>query len=171
MNFAKTNRAFHRGGAICVPLLLVISSGLILQLKKQIAWIQPPTREGVLREPGLTFDRILQVARSVPEAQIDGWEDIDRLDVRPAKGMLKVRGVNRWEVQIDSATGDVLQVAYRRSDLIESLHDGSFFHDKVKLLIFFPSGLILFSLWITGLYMFLRPYLIRRERNATALSR
>jgi uncharacterized iron-regulated membrane protein len=164
VNFAKTNRVFHRWGAICValPLLLVISSGLMLQLKKQLSWIQPPTREGVSRELGLTFDQILQVARSVPEAQIDGWDDIDRLDVRPAEGMLKVRGVNRWEIQIDGATGDVLQVAYRRSDLIESLHDGSFFHDEVKLWIFFPSGLILLSLWISGLYMFLRPYLIRR---------
>jgi len=143
----------------------------MLQLKKRIAWIQPPTLEGVSREPGLTFDQILQVARSVPEAQIDGWDDIDRLDVRPSEGMLKVRGVNRWEVQIDGETGDVLQVAYRRSDLIESLHDGSFFHDKVKLLIFFPSGLILLGMWISGLYLFFRPCLVRRGRNATDSSR
>ena len=43
-----------------------------------------------------------------------GVQDIDRLDVRPGKGMLKVRCKNSWEVQIDANSGKVLQVAYRR---------------------------------------------------------
>ena len=76
-----------------------------------------------------------------------------------------MRGKNRWEVQIDTETKQVLQVAYRRSDLIEQLHDGSWFNEKVKLYIFLPSGIILFILWITGLYMFILPYTIKLRKK------
>jgi hypothetical protein len=94
----------------------------------------------------------------VPKAQVESWDDIDRLDVRPGKGMLKVRCKNRWEVQLDTKTGEVLRAAYRRSDLIESIHDGSFFRDRAKLWLFLPSALVLAILWFTGLYLFVLPY-------------
>ena len=108
--------------------------------------------------PIISFDDILNAAKTADEANIKSWDDIDRLDVRIEKGIVKVRGKNSWEVQIDTKTKKVLQVAYRRSDLIEQLHDGSWFNDKVKLYIFLPSGIILFILWSTGLYMFILPY-------------
>jgi len=149
-------------------VLVVIVTGLFLLLKKDVAWIQPPTQRGDSTELGLSFDEVLEIAKTVPEAEIESWHDVDRLDVRPSKGMLKVRGVNRWEVQIDAKSGEVLQVAFRRSDLIESLHDGSFFHDRVKLWLFLPSAVVLLALWITGIYLFLLPYLIRRKRKKPA---
>ncbi len=59
----------------------------------------------------------------------------------------------------------MLQVAYRRSDLIESIHDGSFFHDRAKLWVFLPAGLILIGLWVTGVYLWLLPHLVKRRRK------
>jgi uncharacterized iron-regulated membrane protein len=167
MKFGKFNRVFHRWGAIIValPVLVVIVTGIILQLKKEFVWIQPATQKGNSKELSLPFDRILEIARTVPEAEIDSWDDIDRLDVRPSKGMLKIRAINRHEIQLDSKTGEILLVAYRRSDFIESIHDGSFFHDKVKLWIFLPSAVILLGLWITGIYLFIMPYQARRRRR------
>ena len=102
---------------------------------------------------------------ATPQAAIHGWEDIDRVDVRPERGVLKVRAKNRWEIQIDSHSGEVLQVAYRRSDLLETIHDGSFFFSGAKLWIFLPTALILIGLWGTGLYLFAIPHLVRRERR------
>ena len=171
MKASVLNRKLHRWGSVLIalPLLVVICSGILLQLKKDVAWVQPPTVKGSVGEaPSLSFDRVLEIASSVEEAEISSWDDVDRLDVRPGKGMLKVRANNRWEVQIDTTTGDVLQVAYRRSDLIESLHDGSFFHDIAKLWVFLPSGVILLGLWFTGLYLFLLPYLARRKKRKTS---
>ena len=167
MKFPKLNRNLHRWGAIltALPLLLVIITGIFLLLKKDVDWIQPPTKRGSTEELELKFDQILEIAKSVPEAEIKGWGDVDRLDVRPSKGMVKVRAENRWEVQIDAVNGEVLQVAYRRSDFIESLHDGSFFSDKVKLWIFLPSAVILLLLWFTGIYLFVLPHLNRRRRK------
>ena len=111
------------------------------------------------------MERVLEITKGVPEAEIETWKDINRLDVRPSKGLIKVRAENDWEIQIDSKTGKVLQTASRRSDMIDSIHDGSFFHDYVNLWVFLPSGIILLLLWITGIYMFILPYWVRRKRR------
>jgi len=64
----------------------------------------------------------------------------------------------------------LLQSAYRRSDLIETLHDGSFFHPLVKLGVFFPAAVIVFGLWITGMYLFLLPFRARANKRRVAPS-
>ncbi len=150
---------------VAVPFLIVIATGLILQVKKQVAWVQPTEMKGAPGEPQVSLAAVFEAARSRPEAGIQSWSDIDRIDVRPGKGLIKVIGNSRWEVQIDQASGAVLKTAYRRSDLMESLHDGSWFHDAAKLWIFLPSGVIVFALWITGIYLFLLPIRSRRARS------
>lgn len=158
----------HRWGAILIviPLLVVIGSGILLQLKKELAWIQPPTQQGQGPPLTLSLDEILEIAKSEPRAEISEWSDVDRLDVRPEKGIVKVRARNRWEVQIDTDSGEVLSSTYRRSDLIESIHDGSFFHDRVKLWIFLPSGVVLLGLWLTGVYLWALPIVMKRKGKA-----
>jgi uncharacterized iron-regulated membrane protein len=165
----KLNRKAHFWGAcVCaIPILIVIATGIVLQLKKELAWVQPPTMRGSLGNPAITFEQILNTAKTVHEAEINNWEDIDRLDVRPKKGVIKIRSKNRWEIQIDHQTGKVMQVAYRRSDLIESIHDGSFFHDKVKIWVFLPSAIVLLTLWITGVYLFVITTLQKNKMKAT----
>lgn len=166
----KWSRKLHRWGAIAIaiPALVVIGSGIVLQLKKDWSWVQPPTAKGVMSgEPGegltVSFDDILAAAATVPEANVTSWDDVDRLDVRPDKGIVKVRCVNRWEVQVDTSTGEVVQVAYRRSDLFEQIHDGSWFHELAKLWIFLPNGIILFALWLTGMYLWILPIWAKRS--------
>lgn len=157
------SRRLHRWGSVLVfaPLLLVIATGVLLQLKKQIGWVQPDERRGVGTEPAISMDALLHAARSVPEAEIEHWGHVDRIDVRPGKGIAKVRANNSWEIQIDTHSGEVLQAAYRRSDLIESLHDGSFFGDPVKYALFLPAGVALLLLWLTGIYLWLLPHWAR----------
>jgi uncharacterized iron-regulated membrane protein len=167
-NWIKWTRKVHYWGAFVVflPVFIIISTGILLQLKKDIDWIQPPTANGKFEnDPTISFDDILATAIKVKEPNIQSWDDVDRLDVRLGKGIVKVRSNNRWELQIDSHSGELLQVAYRRSDLIEQLHDGSWFHDKIKLWIFLPTGIILFILWCTGLYMVILPYIIKWKRE------
>jgi hypothetical protein len=63
----------------------------------------------------------------------------------------------------------VLHTAYRRSDLIESIHDGSFFGgDWTKLGLFLPAGIVLFLMWLTGLWLFWLPFSVKRKRKAAA---
>ena len=172
MKLSKLNRLTHRWGSIIalLPITIIIVSGIVLQLKKVSPYIQPPTQRGVGTQPAIGFDRILEVMSSVPEAGVETWEDVDRLDVRPDKGMVKVRCNNRYEVQIDTKTAEILQVAFRRSDLIESIHDGTYFNDHFKLWLFLPAGIVLAMLVITGLYLFLLPSIVRRKRTRKQMS-
>ena len=166
-------RKLHRWGSLIIllPFLLVILSGIILLLKKEVGWIQPPTQKGASKIPSVSFDQMLSVARSVPEAEVHGWADIERVDLKPEQGAIKIYSKNRWEIQIDAHTAQLLQVAYRRSDLIETLHDGSFFHERVKLFVFLPVAITVLGLWVTGIYLFYLPYKARiaRARKASSL--
>jgi uncharacterized iron-regulated membrane protein len=167
------SRKLHRWGSLLValPLLLVISTGLLLQLKKNIDWIQPHEQVGVGGPPALTLADLLDIAAGAEGSHIDSWDDVNRIDFRPRDGVAKVRARDGLEVQIDTATGEVLQLAMRRSDLIESLHDGSFFGEAVKLWVFLPAGLILLALWLTGIYLWLLPWWAkasRKRRNGSA---
>ena len=98
---------------------------------------------------------------------VTDWDDVDRMDVRPGRGVVKVTTKSRWEAQVDLGTGDVLQTAYRRSDLIESIHDGSIFGgDWTKLGVFLPAGITLLLLWVSGLWMWWVPFIAKRRRAA-----
>jgi prepilin-type N-terminal cleavage/methylation domain-containing protein len=167
MKFNALNRKVHYWGSLLValPLGVVIITGLLLQFKKQLTWVQPKEHRGAGKEPTLALTRVIEICRAVQEAKVRGWEDIDRIDIRPSKGILKVTTKQRWEIQIESQTGAVLHTAFRRSDLIESLHDGSWFHDRVKYWVFAPAAMILLLLWLTGIYLFIKPFLARRKRQ------
>jgi uncharacterized iron-regulated membrane protein len=173
MKFHSFDRKFHYWAAIVValPVLIIIISGLLLQVKKQLDWVQPPERRGASQELSLTFPQILAACSTVPEARVKTWDDVNRLDIRPSRGMIKVWAKSDWEIQLDSSDGKVLQVAYRRSDLIEAIHDGSWFHESVKLGIFLPAGITILLLWITGIYLFFLPIFLRRRQKANALKR
>ena len=167
MKFNILNRKIHYwlSIAVAVPILIVIISGLFLQTKKQFEWIQPAELRGETKTPMISLPEVLEISRTVAEAEIEIWDDINRVDVRPSRGMLKVWAKNNWEIQIDTETGAILQTAYRRSDIIESIHDGSFFSEKVKMWIFLPAGIILLILWLTGIYLFILPYWVRRRKK------
>jgi hypothetical protein len=113
----------------------------------------------------VSLPQVLEACRGVPEAAVRTWDDVSRIDVRPSRCLVKVTAVNNWEVQIDAATGAVLQSAYRRSDVIEAIHDGSWFAGWVKTGVFLPAGVVLALLWLTGVYLFWLPIAVRRRKR------
>lgn len=140
-----------------LPLLVVAVTGILLQMKKDFAWVQPTEQAGSGAEPAVSFEQIFAACAAQPEAGVHSWTDIRRLDFRPNKGLIKVTVGDDREIQIDAATGRVLQVARRRSDLIEALHDGGWFGKAVKRWVFLPAGVGLAILCGTGVYLFALP--------------
>jgi len=161
-------RKIHHWGSLLIMLQmgLVIAAGLLLMVKKEFTWIQPPTMKSV--EPSLIPSRsmaeLFAAAQALPQLELNAWQDLVRVDVKPDKGVVKFVASNQWEAQFDTTSGELLHLAYRRSDIIESLHDGSFFADWVKLYVFLPSGLVLLVLWATGIYLFFLTQLKRRRK-------
>lgn len=170
MTPALLNRRVHYwlSAAVALPLAVIVVTGLLLQLKKQVSWVQPSEQRGGGKEPRLTMPDVLAACRQVSEAGVGSWEDITRMDVRPARGLVKVQTRSGYEVQLDAATGAVLQVAYRRSDLIESFHDGSAIGGWAKYGLFLPAGVSLLVLWGTGVVLFARPLWVKWRRQAAA---
>jgi hypothetical protein len=82
--------------------------------------------------------------------------------------MVKVRSLNNWELQIDTETAEILQIEFRRSDIIEAMHDGSWFADAAKYWIFLPTGVFVLALWVSGMYLYFIP-LLNKRRNAKQL--
>ncbi|MEZ5757967.1 MAG: PepSY-associated TM helix domain-containing protein [Emcibacteraceae bacterium] len=167
MKFTKLNRTIHNWISIFIalPLLLVIISGLFLQLKKDVDWIQPPSKRGESQAtPIVSHAELLRAATSVEPTKGMEWSDFERIDYKTDRGMVKFISADGWEVQVDTTNGLVLSVMERRSDLLEKIHDGTFFGDWMKYYIILPSAICLFILWITGIYMFIYPF-VKRSSN------
>ena len=171
MHFNVANRKVHHWGSfiVALPILVIICSGILLQMKKQWDWVQPPEIRGTGTVPVIGFEQIMTTLQATPSLGVASWDDVARIDVRADRGLAKVTITTGWEAQIDLGTGQLLQTAYRRSDLIESIHDGSFFAgDWTKLGVFLPAGLTLLLLWVTGMWMWWVPFNAKRRRRGMA---
>jgi uncharacterized iron-regulated membrane protein len=166
-SLSRLNRNIHKWLSLifALPLLVILLSGILLLSRKEFAFIQPPTSHGQSNVPSISFAQILQQAKTVEQAEISSWDSIDRLDVRPEKGIVKVRAKSHWEIQIDSQSGEIKQVAYRRSDIIEKIHDGTLLQSNANLWLMLPTAIALLILLVTGIFLFFRPYYKRRKKS------
>lgn len=150
----RWNRSAHRWVAISIsiPMIFVILTGIFLQVRKPVDWIQPPTAKGSEKyQPTVALERVLSQVKTVPEMQVNNWSDIKLLDLRPKKGIIKVRNYNELETQVDAATGDVLQTGQRLNDFAVRMHDFSAWGARLWLGI--PVRLGFLALFLTGIYL------------------
>ncbi|MFK7934046.1 MAG: PepSY domain-containing protein [Saprospiraceae bacterium] len=168
----RQSRVWHRYLGLFLAALLLISSvtGILLSLKKEVDIIQPPTQKGVSKslETWKSVEELAQLATTAfyvayPEQQ---GNEVDRIDVRPSKGIAKVLfDQGYWEVQIDGTSGEVKSIAKRHSDWIEALHDGSIVSDVFKLISMNTLGFGVLFLIGTGLWLYFGPKKVREMRR------
>ncbi len=173
MHLNVLNRKVHYwiSAIIGAPLIVIAVTGSLLQLKKHWTWVQPAETRGSVKSPVIDLAQVMASLKAHPTLGVEGWQQVNRMDVRPDKGVVKVWLKSNWEAQVDLGNAEILQVAYRRSDWIESIHDGSIFGDAVKLGLFFPAAVGLVLLWCGGVWMFVYPFIGRRRvRKAKAAS-
>ncbi len=153
MRVFRTIWTLHRWLGITAGLVLMGTAvtGLLLLVKKDYDWIQPPAMAcadgGVEELQPITAVYDAVFALGLPQLRSEA--DIARVDFRPAKRLHKV--ISRHddlEVQVCAVTLKTSAPRVRRSDWIEALHDGSWFggftHDYVMpvvaLLLLFLAG-------------------------------
>ena len=98
---------------------------------------------------------------------------IDRIDVRPSKGVAKVKFKEHYhEVQVDLSSGKILSVKKRWNDFIEQIHDGTIVDqllgtegDPIKVAYTTLTSLGLILLSISGFFLWLNPKRIRRLKK------
>lgn len=125
-------------------------------------WVQPnyPPLKSELK---ITFEQILETAKSIPEAKISTWKDVSQIDIRPDTGNIRVRSKNLWEIQIDGATGAINNSGIRRVSWLTGLHEGAQFGPWVRYGIFLPSSIAVFFLLLSGVAIFFQPLIHRRK--------
>ena len=159
-------RKYHRWVSIVIalPFLITLVTGITLATRGFNSWVQPeyPPAKSAL---SISFEQILEAARTVPEAQIQSWKDVSQIDIRPAVGNIRLRAKNtQWEIQIDGVTGQVTGKGIRRASFLTALHEGAYFGPVVRYGIFLPSAVGVFFLLVSGIIIFIQPYLARRKK-------
>lgn len=174
---ARWIRAFrwlHRKLALASFLffLLVTVTGVLLGWKKEMGF-QAPTAKGASANPlswlpiGVLHEKANLYLRDSVDSSLS--TELDRIDVRPAKGIAKFIYLDHyWGLQLDCTTGELLSIEKRSSDFIEDLHDGSIVDrligapdEPVKLGYILVLGLSLTMLVLSGLWMWWGPRRIR----------
>jgi uncharacterized iron-regulated membrane protein len=166
----RVTRKVHRytGLALALFFFVVGVTGLLLGWKKQ-AQLLPPTSKGAsaqtaqwLPVDSLTKNAHHYLQRSVPQ---DLSLELDRIDIRPDKGIAKFIYANHyWEVQVDCTNAALLSVGQRHSDFLEHLHDFSLFdrqlktgEDYIKLFYTTIMGLSVIVFTLTGFWLWYGP--------------
>lgn len=148
---------------ISLPLLVIFATGILLSVAPKIGWLQPSAPKPAAPAMNLNYEQVLEIAKTIPEAQIRSWSDVTQLDVRPSLGVIRVRAKNYWEIQLDASNGAILSSGRRVKTLLVSIHEGNWFSEPVRYFIFFPAGIGALGLLITGLVLFFTPLLKRRK--------
>jgi len=163
-------RKIHRwsGLALAVFFLLIGITGFLLGWKKEVPLL-PPTSKGASATAAdwLPVDSLTKVAHAYVRDSIDASLslELDRIDIRPGKGIAKYLFANHyWELQVDCTTAEILSVGKRHSDFIEHLHDFSFFdrglqnsNDIIKLIYTTLMGLAVVVFTVTGFWLWYGP--------------
>ncbi|MFK7808347.1 MAG: PepSY-associated TM helix domain-containing protein [Saprospiraceae bacterium] len=168
----RDSRKWHRTLGLALSFFLFISAGtgILLALKKEIPAIQPKTQKGSSKDLS-DWKSIAELSDIATEAlhstQLEQYANtVDRIDVRPSKGIVKVLfKEQQWEVQLDASTGKVYSVARRHSDWIEALHDGSIISDWFKLVSMNFLGFGVIVLLGTGIWLWYGPRLLRKLKR------
>lgn len=169
----RTARKAHRvtGIFLFVFFFIIAVSGMLLGWKKQTGLL-PPSATGSSTNPAqwLSVDSLQKMAHFHLSRTVgkDLSTRVDRIDVRPGKGMVKfVYAEHFWELQLDCATGALLQASRRNSDILEKIHDASLLDyglntgDWIKLVYTTIMGLALILFTVTGFWLWYGPKRMR----------
>ncbi|WP_026710329.1 PepSY-associated TM helix domain-containing protein [Flavobacterium filum] len=170
-------RKIHRttGIFLFVFYFIIAITGFLLGIKKHSGGlILPKTQTGSSTKlvDFIALDSLQQIAQKEIALFLKESKpsQIDRIDIRPEKGIVKFTfKSNFYEVQLDGATGSLLQIDLRRSDIIEKIHDGSiidyylgFESGFFKLIYTSILSMALLLFVITGFWLWYGPKRMRK---------
>lgn len=179
---AKTIRIFrkiHRltGISLFAFFFVVSISALLLGWKKDSGGIiLPETMQGTSTDlqKWLPLDSLNSIAEQKMMDTLKTHEvpQINRIDIRKEDGIVKFDFKDNYlGLQLDGATGKVLQFGPRRSDLIEDIHDGSVLDELFgtggvwKLIYTSIMGVALFGFTVTGFWLWYGPKRMKRSKK------
>ena len=139
-------------------VLIICITGVLLNHKRPLGLMPdvPNDAPGALAQ-SLPIAELAARAERAVRAEVAA-SGIDRMDLRPGDGLVKVRFDDRevHEVTVDLASGRILHVGLRNDVFLEKLHSGEIFGDGWTLLSDI-AAVALAVLVISGLWLWLYP--------------
>jgi uncharacterized iron-regulated membrane protein len=150
----------HRWLGVAATALLVIIciTGILLNHKTELGLMPDVPNEPSGAFPdALPISTLAENAAAVVDPDIAST-GIDRMDVRPDDGLVKVRFNDRrvTEVTVDINSGAVLHVGERNDQFIEKLHSGAIFGD-IWVFVTDAGAVFLLGILVTGYWLWLYP--------------
>ncbi|MEK7403221.1 MAG: PepSY-associated TM helix domain-containing protein [Gemmatimonadota bacterium] len=159
------------GVVVTVALVAIAVTGVMLNHKRGVG-LMPD----VPHQPTAPFGQAISLERlalaaleAAPPSSKGAWKSgdpvdialIDRMDVRPRDGIVKVRLRDKasMEMTVDIASGQVLHTGRRGDVFIEKLHSGEAFGGQAYVLLSDVTAVVLVLTLITGYWLWLAPKL------------
>jgi len=172
-------RKIHRTMGIFLFLFffIVSISGILLGWKKHSGEIiTPKSYKGTSYDFNrwMSLEKLHFISDSLIQSTLspDYPLSLDKIEVKKDKGMIKfVYKQDYWGVQLDGATGELLNLGKRNSDVIENIHDGSivdnYLGTKGYFKLFYSSlmGVALFTFSASGFWLWYGPKRMKKKIN------
>lgn len=159
-------------GVLFTAVLVVICATGILLNHKRVLGLMPdvPNVPSAAFASALSLDSLAVIALQAAApagAAPAALKGVDRMDVRPRDGLVKVRMRDSasTEVTLDVASGKVLHVGARGDVFLEKLHSGEIFGGRGVLLSDAAAVALLVTM-LTGYWLWLVPKLRRAREEA-----
>lgn len=172
-------RKLHRTTGILLFLFFFVIglTGILLGWKKHSnGAILPKSIQGTTNDLSawLPLDSLHKNACRILHDSISATlsPELERIDIRKDKGMVKFVFIDHfYGIQLDGATGKLLQIERRRSDFIENIHDGSILDyyfktskEQIKLVYASFMGLSLILFTLTGFCLWYGPERMKKVK-------
>ena len=173
--YARKFRVYHRRiGYLFLFFFFVISITGILLALKDVLNLKPEIVITNLPKDSswISLREIDSISKDYIHNKLELDTVIDRIDIRPSKGVAKVLFSNHFtELQIDVASGEILSVSSRVDTIIEKIHDGSIVDyfitksnfAKITYSSLLSIGLIFMS--ISGFFLWYLPKKIKSRKQ------
>jgi hypothetical protein len=159
-----------------VGLIAISITGILLNHKRGLGLMADVPGEATAPfSESISVERMAQAAlEAAPQAAKKDWKTgdpvdiglIDRMDVRPRNGYVKVRLRDKasMEMTVDIATGKVLHTGRRGDVFLEKLHTGEAFGGVSFVILSDIAAAALVLTLITGYWLWLVPKLRRSSQ-------
>ena len=159
------------GVVITVALISIAVTGVLLNHKRGLGLMPDvPWDPTAPLAQAVSLERIAYAAlEAAPQESRGSWKPgdavdvalIDRMDVRPRDGFVKVRLRDKasMEMTVDIASGKVIHVGRRGDVFLEKLHSGEAFGGQPYVILSDIAAIGLVVTLITGYWLWLAPKL------------
>jgi uncharacterized iron-regulated membrane protein len=158
-----------------IALIAICITGILLNHKRGLGLMPDVPHEPTAPfTSAISLDRLAYAALdAAPPSARGEWKSgdsvdiglIDRMDVRPRNGFVKVRLRDKasMEMTVDLASGKVVHVGRRGDVFLEKLHSGEAFGGRMVILSDIAAVALVLTL-ITGYWLWLVPKLSRSSQ-------